>query len=71
VTQAGIEIKLELLGDNGKLKGRQEKTHAGVATFDNRKIDPEGEYPLRASACSLPAVDGDAFRIHERPRGKP
>ncbi|MEP7227740.1 MAG: Ig-like domain-containing protein [Gemmatimonadales bacterium] len=67
VTQGGFKVKLELTGsDNGKLKGhRDEDTRDGVATFDDLKVDREGEYRLRASVDGLPSVDSDAFEIHD------
>jgi len=68
VTQGEFEIKLEVLGDNGgKLKGHErEKTRSGVATFNDLKVDKEGQYRLRASSDGLPSIDSDIFEIHER-----
>ena len=67
VTQGGFKVKLELTGsDDGKLKGqREENTRAGVATFDDLKVDREGEYRLRASVDGLPPVDSDEFDIED------
>jgi len=66
VTQGRFEVKLELLGDKGKLKGHSRETAlSGVATFADVNVDKEGEYRLRAAAEGLPAVDSDAFEIHE------
>jgi Bacterial Ig-like domain (group 1) len=66
VTQGEFQVKLELLGDNGKLKGHDRETaRSGVATFADLKVDKEGQYRLRAAAEGLPAVDSDAFEIHE------
>lgn len=67
VTQGKFKVKLELTGsDNGNLKGhRDEDTRDGVATFDDLKVDREGEYRLRASVDGLPSVDSDAFEIHD------
>ncbi len=65
VTQGQVKIKLELTGsDNGKLKGRHEEdTDAGIATFDDLKVDREGEYRLRATADGLPSVESDSFEV--------
>jgi len=67
VTQGQFKIRLELTGsDNGNLKGRRdENTRAGVATFDDLKVDREGEYRLRASTDGLPSVDSIEFEIAE------
>jgi hypothetical protein len=64
-TGGDIEIKLELTGDNdGKLGGhRTERTHSGVATFSDLKVDHRGEYRLHASADGLPTVDSRSFQI--------
>jgi hypothetical protein len=68
VTQGEFEITLELLGDNdGKIKGHEhETTRSGVATFEEIKIDREGEYRLRATAAGVPSVESQAFQIHDR-----
>ena len=67
VTQGQFKIKLELTGnDNGKLKGRhEENTDAGIASFNDLRIDREGEYRLRASADRLPSVESDRFEVRE------
>ena len=67
VTQGTFKVKLELTGsDDGKLKGqRDEDTRAGVAIFDDLKVDREGEYRLRASVDGLPSVDSDEFEIED------
>jgi hypothetical protein len=67
VTQGQFKIKLELTGDdNGKLKGRhEENTDAGIATFNDLKVDREGEYRLRASADQLPSVESDRFEVQQ------
>ena len=67
VTQGRFKVKLELTGsDNGNLKGHlDEDTRAGVATFDDLKVDREGEYRLRASTDGLPSVDSDRFEVKE------
>jgi hypothetical protein len=71
VTQGEFRIKLELTGsDDGKLKGhRDEKTRDGVATFDDLKVDREGEYRLRASTDGLPSVESDEFDVHKSDNG--
>jgi Bacterial Ig-like domain (group 1) len=65
VTQGQFRIKLELTdSDRGRLRGdREETTDAGVATFDDLKVDQGGEYRLRASADGLPSVDSDRFEV--------
>jgi hypothetical protein len=66
VTDQEVEIKLELRGDDGKLKGDSDhRTQSGVATFDDLKVDRQGDYRLRASADGLPSVDSDQFRVRE------
>jgi hypothetical protein len=67
VTDEELEIKLELRGDDkGKLKGdRNERTQSGIATFDDLKVDKEGDYRLRASADGLPSVDSDQFEVDD------
>jgi hypothetical protein len=67
VTDETLEIKLELLGDRGELKGDDDHhTQSGVATFGDLKVDEEGTYRLRASADGLPSVTSDQFRISHR-----
>jgi hypothetical protein len=68
VTEGELEIRLELIGDDdGKLRGNdRERTRSGVATFDDLKVDKEGEYRLRATADGLPAVESNEFEIQER-----
>lgn len=66
VTDEEFEIKLELTGDEGKLKGDpKELTRSGVATFDDLKVDKEGDYRLRASTGGLPTIESDQFEIRE------
>ena len=67
VTQGRFKVKLELTAsDDGNLKGHlDEDTSAGVATFDDVKVDREGEYRLRASTDGLPSVDSDRFEVKE------
>jgi hypothetical protein len=64
-TGRDIEIKLEMTGDNdGKLGGhRTERTHSGVATFSDLKVDHRGDYRLHASTDGLPTVDSRSFQI--------
>jgi hypothetical protein len=67
VTDEEFRINLELSGDDGKLKGdRSQGTHSGVATFDDLKVDKDGDYRLHASADGLPSVDSDQFHISRR-----
>ncbi|HEX6434624.1 MAG TPA: Ig-like domain-containing protein [Gemmatimonadales bacterium] len=67
VTEADVEIKLELSGDDdGEIKGKdKERTHSGLATFDDLEIDKEGEYRLRATANGLPAIESNTFVVHD------
>jgi hypothetical protein len=70
VTEAEIEINLDLIGDEDELDGDdQERTRDGVATFDKLEVDQEGEYRLRATADGLPAVESNTFEVHDRGRG--
>jgi hypothetical protein len=70
VTDGALEVKLELLGDHGELKGDDDHhTQSGVATFDDLKVDEDGTYRLRASTAGLPSVVSDEFRISRRGRG--
>jgi hypothetical protein len=67
VTDGRFRINLELLGDDGSLKGdRSRQTESGVATFDDLKVDKDGDYRLRASADGLPSVESRQFHIRER-----
>ena len=64
VTDETLEIKLELLGDHGKLKGDDDHhTQSGVATFSDLKVDKEGTFRFRASTSGLPSVVSDEFQI--------
>jgi hypothetical protein len=69
VTDEQFRVNLELRGndDDGKLKGdHSEQTRSGVATFDDLKVDKDGDYRIRASTDGLPSVDSDQFHIRER-----
>jgi protocatechuate 3,4-dioxygenase beta subunit len=68
VTDADVEIKLELSGDeDGELKGKDKlRTSSGVATFDDIKVDKEGEYRLHAAADGFPTVESNSFDVRER-----
>jgi protocatechuate 3,4-dioxygenase beta subunit len=70
VTDADVEIKLELSGDeDGELKGKdKQRTSSGVATFDDIKVDKEGEYRLHATADGFPTVESNSFDVRERDR---
>ena len=65
VTSGDLEIKLELTGDgDGNLKGhKSQRTHSGVATFSDLKVDKEGDYRLRATADGVPSVESDGFHV--------
>jgi hypothetical protein len=66
VTSGDFEIKLELQGDRGKLKGHStQRTRSGVAGFDDLKVDEAGDYQLRAATGSLPAVESQSFKVLE------
>jgi hypothetical protein len=67
VTSGDLEIKLELTGDGeGNLKGHKtQRTHSGVATFSDLKVDKEGDYRLRAVADGLPSVESDRFEVKD------
>ena len=67
VTGGEFRIKLDLTGDRrGKLKGDREKwTVSGIATFNDLKVDREGDYRLRASTDGLPSVESDQFEVEE------
>jgi hypothetical protein len=71
MTEADIEIKLDLTGDNdGELKGKdRERTRSGVATFDDIEVNKEGEYRLQATADGLPAIESSQFEVRDRDRG--
>lgn len=71
VTDEEFRINLELLGDDdARLKGdRSRVTQNGVATFDDLRVDRDGNYRIRASTDGLPPVDSDQFNIRERDRG--
>ncbi|HEY3013066.1 MAG TPA: Ig-like domain-containing protein [Gemmatimonadales bacterium] len=65
VTDRELEIKLELIGDPGHLKGHdKERTRSGVAVFDDLSVDKAGNYRLRASTGGLPSVESNGFEIH-------
>ena len=70
-TGPDIEVKLELTGDSdGKLGGnRTERTHSGVATFSDLKVDHRGDYRLHARADGLPTVDSHSFQISRNHHG--
>jgi Bacterial Ig-like domain (group 1) len=65
VTNQGIEVKLDLIGDSdGKLSGdTSRRTDSGVASFSDLKVERNGNYRLRASADGLPSVDSDLFQV--------
>ena len=67
VTGGEFRIKLDLAGGRrGKLKGdREEQTVSGVATFNDLRVDREGDYRLRASTDGLPSVESDQFEVEE------
>jgi hypothetical protein len=67
VTAGDFEVKLELQGDHGKLKGHStQRTRSGVARFDDLSVDEEGEYRLRASSDQLTGTDSRTFEILKR-----
>ncbi|MGH3369755.1 MAG: Ig-like domain-containing protein [Nocardioidaceae bacterium] len=58
VAESGIRIRIELVPDNGRLRGdRNRDTENGVAVFDDLEVQRGGEgYRLRASAPDLPGL---------------
>lgn len=71
VTQGEFEITLELIGDGrrgrGRLDGeRTRRTQSGIATFDDLRVERDGDYRLRASTDGLPSVDSDQFEVQSR-----
>jgi hypothetical protein len=67
VTSGAFQVKLELQGHDGNLKGhRTQETRSGVAQFDDLKVDEQGEYRLRASTDGLTPTESKAFEILER-----
>jgi hypothetical protein len=74
VTQGEFEVTLELRGSRGRDRGdlegdRTQRTESGVATFDDLRVDREGDYRLRASTDGLPSVDSDEFDVDESDNG--
>jgi hypothetical protein len=67
-TGGDLEIMLELSGNRrGDLEGdRNERTQAGIAVFNDLRVDRRGEYRLRASADGLPSVESDRFNVSRR-----
>ena len=67
VTSGDFEIKLELQGDPGKLKGHSsQRTRSGVATFDDLTIGETGTYLLRATSNGLASAESATFEVLER-----
>jgi hypothetical protein len=74
VPLSGIEIKLDLLEQDGKsrgsLKGGKDRlTEAGIAVFTDLKVDREGDdHRLRASAPKMPelgSVESSPFDVED------
>lgn len=70
VTDAELEIDLDLIGDDDKIDGDNERARSGVAVFDKLQIDQEGQYRLRAIADGLLSVESNSFVVRERDGGK-
>jgi hypothetical protein len=70
VTQGEFQVKLDLIGGRrGKLEGdREERTASGIATFEDIRVDREGDYRLRASADGLSSAESDRFEVEDRRR---
>jgi hypothetical protein len=71
VAVSDVRIRIALVASANQLKGdREEDTQAGVAVFDDLKIDRDGEgYVLVASAPELPelgSVESVPFEITDR-----
>jgi hypothetical protein len=68
VTSATNTVRLELVrvSGSGNLTGSTERTAVnGIATFDNLKVNKEGEYRLRATASGLESATSDTFDIDD------
>lgn len=67
VTGGEFRIKLDLIGNRrGDLEGdSEESTVSGVATFNDLRVDREGNYRLRASTDGLPSVESDHFEVED------
>ena len=70
VTDAELEIDLDLIGDDDRIDGDNERAHSGVAVFDKLEIDQEGQYRLRAIADGLPSIESNSFVVRERDGGR-
>jgi adhesin/invasin len=65
VTDRELQIKLELLDDDNRVRAEgTSPTRSGVATFAVR-INQEGEYRLRASSDGLPSIISNEFEVED------
>jgi len=65
VTDRQLQIKLELLDDDNRVRAEgTSPTRSGVATFTIR-INREGEYRLRASTDGLPSIISNEFEVED------
>jgi hypothetical protein len=65
VTDRELQIKLELLDDDNRVRAEgTSPTRSGVATFTVR-INREGEYRLRASSDGLPSIISNEFEVED------
>lgn len=65
VTDRELQIKLELLDDDNRVRAEgTSPTRSGVATFTVR-INREGKYRLRASSDGLPSIISNEFEVEE------
>lgn len=64
-TDRDIDVKLELRGDatSGLTGDTSERSHSGVATFSDLKVEHPGDYHLHATADALPSVDSNPFHV--------
>lgn len=65
VTDREFTIRLDLIDvRSGRSMGHDERRiRSGVATFADLRINPAGEFRLRASTAGLPSVDSNRFDV--------
>jgi len=63
---AGISVSLAQAPAGGQLSGTTlQQTSTGVATFSDLRLDPRGQYVLRAESPPYPAVASATFTVFE------
>lgn len=61
-----VKIELVRIDGGGELRGSRERDAvAGVAVFDNLRVNKRGEYLLRATAGGLQSAESDRFTIED------